>query len=254
MSKSSKHLEIVRPKWSGDDEISHIERRLLPRICLSSEQFKLIHTGKLFSAVDLSETGLALWVPEKADFEHFVVGFKLAGILNLKHEKFPVEVQVQNISSDRVGCTFVSSHPELIQSLARFFDPAYLGTHLKPIPSQSLNGLGFHGPSGTYFVLRKENGSNDSKDNKSIEARFDQMTLYFHGLFVQWEANTGLTSGRVTVSNIPAEIRGIFRLETLFLERDSGIDKKKLGVAREIIQNAHVPDELKGWCVRHFSN
>ena len=242
-AKDSKmnHLKLVAG-IPGVTPREQLERRLLPRVTVGSEQFKLAANGELFSMIDLSETGLALWIPDPASFKYFVVGFTLSGWIKLRHQKFAVELKVQNRGQDRVGCEFHNPSAELTASLRQFVDPVFLGGGLKPIPAPGRNTLWYFGPSGTQLGFRRHR-----------EGQFDQMSLYFLQSFVQWESGLGMISGKVLASDFRSEIQGVFRLDTLFLEPDSSIDHEKLEIAKKIILSSHLPEELKGWGVRHFS-
>src|SRR3954469_9346698 len=80
------------------------EKRRRPRISLSSEQFRLGATGKLFQVLDLSSEGMAFRVISREDFAVLPVQMQIDGILNLKGEKYYIKARVIHLAGNNVGC------------------------------------------------------------------------------------------------------------------------------------------------------
>lgn len=225
---------------SSDRPKSSAERRRLPRINLSGEQFRLDQTGKIFPVTDLSESGMALRILDRADFLLFPVAALVQGVLNLKGEKHSVRGRVRHLGADTVGCEFESLSSEAGARISSFLDPALLGRELKPIPSSEGAGtLWYHGPSGTDLLLRR-----------GPDGQYHRMTLYVLGSYVQWLADGGLTTGRTQPSGEQGENRGVLRFETLLLEADPAADHGKLAVAKTLILSSNLSEDFKKWCTR----
>src|SRR5262249_2303318 len=73
------------------------ERRRMPRLNLTGEQFRLGLNGKIFSVADLSTEGMALRVLEPNDLAVFPVATRIEGTLNLRGEKYAVHAQVRHV-------------------------------------------------------------------------------------------------------------------------------------------------------------
>src|ERR1700751_5635223 len=101
MTKTSPNLEDVSKKGGPPQE-----RRRLPRLNLSGEQFRLSQNGKIFAVVDLSRNGMALRLLDPEDLRIFSVAAEIQGQLNISREKFPVSARVRNVRPDIVGCEF----------------------------------------------------------------------------------------------------------------------------------------------------
>src|SRR5436190_1257440 len=84
----------------GTDQGSGSERRRVPRLNLTKEQFRLEQNGKIFSVSDLSSNGMALRILDSEDLNLFPVGIILNGTLNLHREKFAVSARVRHIGKD----------------------------------------------------------------------------------------------------------------------------------------------------------
>jgi hypothetical protein len=230
----SPNLEVI----SKDFEFRNCERRQLPRLCLSSEQFRLAPTGKVFSVSDLSIHGMGVWLLGREDLAFFSAGLSLEGTLNLNREKYSVQAKVRNLSPDRIGCEFVNVSETLAQALRQLLDPVVLGQELKPFPSGDMNQLWYHGPSSTDVVFRG-----------LAQGQYQQFTVYALGAYVQWDKSEGLTTGRVRPSPEKSEIRGIIRHEALLLDPDLTPLPNKLSIAKTLILSSNLPPELKNWCV-----
>lgn len=216
------------------------ERRTLPRLTLSHEQFRLDATGKLFSVADLSLAGMALRIVDQADLVHFTVGRELEGTLNLRRQKYPVKARVRHIGKDLVGCQFHDLNAEVTRALEKVLDPKTLGQEMKPVPSNDL-GIWYHGTSGTEFMIWRD-----------VDGRQTKLAILVLGNLVQWEENTGLSTGVVESSFEESHVLGVTRFETLLIRPDSRIDHQKLSIAKRLIVSCNLPEDLKRWCLRRL--
>jgi hypothetical protein len=236
-SRESPNLEVI-----SSDRDEDAERRRLPRVAFGGEQFRLSANGKVFSITDLSLEGLAFRVLDPADLVLFTVGAVLEGTLNLRTVKFPFRAQVRHERRDLVGCQFEWLGPGLAESLARYLDPAELGKELRPAPPLAGGVIFYRGPSGTQFELAR-----------SVDGEFQRFTILVLGHLVQWERETGLTTGRPKPSREQSENRGSVRYETVLLERDAKPDPGKLDVAKRLLVSSNLPENLVRWCVRQLT-
>ena len=163
----------------------------------------------------------------------------MQGQLNIKREKFPVSARVRNVRPDIVGCEF-ENLPSMTQAaLKRYLDPDTLGQELRPIPAAGQSTLWYHGPSGTDLLLWR-----------GLDGQYRRITLYIQGSFIQWEEESGVTTGLAETSQERSEIQGIVRLETMMLTADAKPDSAKLSIAKSLLLSSNLPQDLKTWCVR----
>ncbi|MFL5813199.1 MAG: PilZ domain-containing protein [Bdellovibrionia bacterium] len=222
------------------------EKRKKPRIHLSSEQFRVDQTGKLFSVVDLSMDGVAFRILDHADQVMVPIASEIAGILNLRGVKLPVRVQVKNIRSQVVGCQFIDLDASARTALEKFLDPAELGRELKPIPTAQGASLWYHGPGGTDLLF-----------SRALDGRYHRFTLFVLGSFIQWDEESGATTGRAVSSEDRRDQRseewGAVQFETIVLDADTQPDRDKLSIAKDLILSSNLPQDLKKWCARQLT-
>jgi hypothetical protein len=222
------------------------EKRKKPRIHLSSEQFRIDQTGKLFSVVDLSHDGMAFRILNMADLTMLPVATEVSGILNLKGEKHSVKAQVKHLGPRVVGCQFIDLSASARAAIEKFLNPTELGRELKPIPSSDSGVLWYHGPGGTDLLL-----------SRAMDGRYHRMTLFVLGSYVQWDEETGSTTGCAVSSEDRCDQRneewGVVQFETMVLDPDAQPDPDKLSIAKEVILSSNLPQDLKKWCVRQLS-
>lgn len=236
--KNSPNLEVISDPNSQARPMEG-ERRRLPRLSLSAEQFRLSQTGKIYSVVDLSNHGMALKILDRPDFLLFPVATVIEGTLNLAGEKHPIQARVRRLGAESVGCEFEGLTPQMQGVIDAFLSPQRLGAELKPIPSSESGTLWYHGNSGTDLLFRR--GS---------DGQYHRLTLYVLGSFVQWSEEDGLATGSIRPSNSMSEPRGVMRLETLWLDADPQADLGKLAVAKTIVLSSNLPEDFKKWCTR----
>lgn len=216
------------------------EKRRVPRLTLSQEQFRLDPAGKLFAVVDLSESGIALRVVDREDLFSLSVGAEIAGTLNLRREKYAVRAKVRHVGKDLVGCEFHDLPEATARALARVLDPRVLGADLKPIPTGDLN-LWYHGSSGTEFLIERE-----------VDGAIRQMTVVVLGNWIQWKTAQGLSTGVVSNSYEESEIRGVTRFETMLVQEDARLDHGKIAIAKALLLACNLPEETKRFCLRRL--
>ncbi len=241
MGTNSPNLVVIsqNPNDAGPTR-NEGERRRRPRLSLSSEQFKIEGTGKIFCVTDISEDGLAIRIIDTEDFASFTIAARVRGTLSLHREKFPVELIVRRLSSGHVGCQFVDLREDVKKSLAASLDPVSLGAELRPIPADG-GQIWYRGPSGTDLLI-----------GRATDGRYYRMTLYFLGSYIHWDEDKGVVTGRANPSREPAETRGIVRFENLLLDADAKPDPGKLRIAKTLVLSSNIPQDLKGWCTRHL--
>ncbi len=245
MGAKSPTLEVVSNKTRIDSGFIG-ERRRLPRLSISGEQFRLSNNGKLFSVADLSLDGMALRIIDSNDFGIFPIAMCFEGMLNLNSEKFHIKAQVRHLRSDTVGCSFCEITDSCKELITKFLDPTTLGRELKPMPSPDGGMVWYHGPSATNLQLWR--GS---------DGQYSRLSVCVAGNFIQWEASGELSTGRLKDSTERGGSRcveeyGIIKFETMMIEWDQIPDVNKLGIARKLFIGSNLPHDLRQWCIRHL--
>jgi hypothetical protein len=250
----SHNLELISKKLPDENSDHALERRRVPRLCLTGELFRISQfaqqkgqaggqvSGKIFSVTDLSPQGMGVRVIDSEDLRLFAVATLVQGEINLRRAKYPVQGRVKNIRGDIVGFAFEGISAEVQKVLDQYLDPVSLGQELRPIPSSEQGALWYHGPSGTDFLLWR-----------SIDGQYRRMALYIQGMFVQWEVDKGITTGFSRSSDEKSEIRGLLRFETLMLDPDAAVDAQKTAVAKTVLLSSNLPQDLQKWCVRQLT-
>lgn len=216
------------------------EKRLLPRLTVSHEVFRLDENGKLFAVADLSMKGMAIRIADRDDFFSFSVGAEVRGILNLRREKFPIQARVRHLGRELVGLEFETLPSSIEHALARLLDPATLGADLRPVPTEDGSIL-FAASSGTEVLFGQIGAGN-----------FQRVTVMMLGTLVIWDAKSGLRTGTVTNSYEQSFVNGVTRMETLLFDEDRAIDPQKLNLAKAMISSSNLSEELKKFCARHL--
>ncbi len=244
-SPETPELRIVDSRAHGPLESrpveSDIERRRLPRLNLTTEQFRLGANGKIFSVADISSEGLALRVLDRSDLVLFPVEMLCEGTLNLSRQKFACSVRVKHVGTERIGCRFEDIGTDLRQALDKLLDPNELGRELKPVPAVEPGTVWYQGPTGTHLLL-----------SRGMDGQFFRLALFFLGNFVRWEEAGGLSTGRVSSAFEPSEVRGVVRFETMLFDADPQPDHGKLQVAKKILLGSNLPKDLISWCARQM--
>lgn len=220
------------------------EKRLLPRLNVTTEQFKLASNGKLFAVSDLSFRGMALRVNDREDLYLFSVGASIFGTLNLRRVKYAIEGRVRHLGRDLVGVEFTALSDEVEKALQRALDPVTLGQELKPVPTGD-SSVWYCGPSGSEFLIQRD-------FNTEVDSHAIRLTVIALGILVIWDIDRGLRTGVVTSSFEESQESGASRFETMLFDADTGIDSQKLLIARTLIQNSHLQSDLKMWALRRL--
>lgn len=229
-SKTSPSLEVVSPA---------VERRRIPRIALTHEQFRHDETHKLFSVADLSPDGMALKLIDADDAIYFTLGSKFKGTLNFRRHKYPVAGTVRHLEKNLIGCQFENLAPEVVTELGRLLDPASLGKDLRPLPTQD-GSIWYHAPTGTDLVIWR-----------GWDGQFTKLLVIVMGNGVIWE-DSNLRTGMVSGQHEPSEGTGVFRFDTLHLDLDPAIDPQKLQIAKTLLMSSNLPADTKRWFERRL--
>ena len=224
---------------SSESKTSGAERRRLPRLNLTSEQFRLAQNGKIFPVADLSLEGIAIRVLDRADLALFPVGTLIDGTLNLNREKYRIRARVRHIGTELVGCQFDGLKADVKKALISVFDPVSLGKELRPIPASEGSTVWYHAPTGTDLLFWRA----------TANGGYRRFALFIMGSYAQWEEDGGLTTGRASHAFESSEIRGVMRFETMLLDPDRSPDAGKLSVAKKLIMSSKLPQELRKWCL-----
>ena len=235
---SNNPLDLNHPNQSA----GHPERRRIPRLSVTEDQFKISQNGKIFPVVDLSRGGFAIRVLEKRDFALFTLGAAVVGTLNLHGNKYPVQARVRHLGRDMAGCEFESLSQEVVAAFKANLLPENLGKYLRPIPATRTDLLWYHGRSGTDLLI-----------NRTPAGDLEGLIAFFIGSFVQWDEGDGLSTGTSAHSFEASENHGAVRFESLLLNRDQSIDSDKLTIAKTLILSSNLPEDLKSWCVSQLS-
>jgi hypothetical protein len=220
------------------------EKRRIPRLQLSSCQFRLKQNGKIYSVHDLSDEGMALTLLEEQDLLLFPIGTQLWGTLNLKGEKCTVKMQVIYVHRNVIGCRFSEATDEFKAALSRCLDPKVLGKELKRIPSLETKSVWYHSKTGCDLIFFGA----ESTDVKRIQ----KVLCCVLGHFVQWDKAVGVSTGTTrSAHNIP-ESWGLLSYETMVLSLDPAPDSEKLSIAKKVVLSSNLDTDLKDWCLKQF--
>ncbi len=211
------------------------ERRLLPRLALSGEQFRLTSNGKIFGVADLSVTGMALRLLELNDRLLFPVGTHFSGMLNVNRTKHSVAAVVKNLRGDHVGCQFVNVGSELHTELRQWLDPVQLGNSLRLMPQgASSESIWYNGRSGTEMIVWPR------------ENALARIWIVLWGQeFVEWDHATGVRTGELKLGPERDSVQGVLRWAPEWLVPDAAPDLAKLNLAKTILLSSKLPEHWK---------
>lgn len=241
MIQESPNLEVIATEPASSARGS--EKRKLPRLNLTNEQFKLQLNGKIFTVADLSVDGMSLRILDRADLILFPVGMRIGGELKLSSGKLQVKAQVRNLGKERIGLQFDGLDPSVKAELARFLDPKEMGKGLRAIPAIELGTIWYQGPSGTHLLL-----------SRARDGQYFRLALLVLGTFIRWDLESGVSTGRVASAFEASEVRGVVRFETMLFEADPSPDLGKLEVAKTLLLSSNLPKDLASWCIRQLAN
>lgn len=233
------------PDFAGPD----VERRKIPRVSLSSEQFRLASNGKIFAVADLSAEGMALRLLSFEDRVLFPLGTAIDGWLNIDRRKHRVKADVRNIRGEYVGCEFSELGSEVRAELSRWLDPIELGQTLRLMPTPvgfggaAMEWIWHSGRSGTA-VLGKVTPGIDGANREELEK---VVVVLWGTQFVEWCLGKKPTTGAVKFVDDRGAVQGVFRVAPEWFETDSAIDPVKLNIARKLLEHSKLPESWKRW-------
>lgn len=217
-------------------------KRRVPRLRLTSDQFKLNRTGKVFGVYDVSEDGIGLRIIENEDLTFFTLGSTVEGILKFFEEFFPLKLKVSFLDPARVGLQFESTNEKFVTRLRELLSPEHLGSDLKLIPIDGGRGFWFHGRASTDFlVARNQQGA------------FLGFTLQMLGMAIRYRPDEGVTTGWIKSVEKEPEISGLIEVGQVSLDADSVPDAEKLNVAKKFILGSNLPEDIKTWAFEKLS-
>jgi len=215
------------------------QKRKMPRIALSQEQFRLSDNGKIFSVINLSLDGLALKVLETKDSFFFPIGREVSGHLKIEEYKIPLKLKVVHIDRHFAGCQFENIEKESLNTLKNLLNPKYVGERLKLMPSYESQGFWYHGPFSTEVVIKK---------NK--EGKNNELLISVLGSFLQWGEKKGLSTGiSEDTADLDAE-SSLIHINPLTVIFDDSFDHSKLILCRDMLAASPLSSDLKAWCLQ----
>jgi hypothetical protein len=219
------------------------EKRRIPRMAFSKEQFRLSHEGKVFSVVDLSEQGIGLKLIEDEDLHLFPMGGQISGTLNLEGTRIEMKFRVVHLSKTQIGGEFLDVSREFQIQIGDALDPRRLGGELKPMPAQKDITHWFHGPFSTDVLLWR-----------GMDGLYERFLILVRGRYVQWTEETGTTSGRIESGHGDTSEAnwGVFHWDLVEFFKDNAVDRQKLHIAKELILGSKIESDLKSWLSRHL--
>lgn len=218
------------------------ERRRVPRLHLTQEQFRLDANGKVFSVLDLSMGGMGIKIIDGADHVFFTMGASFSGMLKLREKKVRLHAVARHVRKDMVGAEFETLPDESLHALKEALDPGCIGRGMRPFPCPDGRATWYHGTSGADFLVWR-----------GLDGARTRLGLFLLGSFVQWEETEGLTTGQTLAGEDPLEGRGVIGFETLLLEKDEKPDPEKLRLVRALLLQVSCPEELRDWSLRKVS-
>jgi hypothetical protein len=212
------------------------EKRRLPRVNLSSEQFRLSQNGRLFWVTDLSNSGFGVRISQEEDRILFTVGHRIEGLLHVRDRKLRVFGRVRHLGLGGAGIEFEGLDTDAAEFIQKFLDPHSLAQGLKRMPALEERLAWWSGAGGTELWVWHpvENGE------------FERAVLLMWGHFVEWAAQGQVTTGLWSHSLEEPDVRGAMRFETLLFKPDAaGPDRAQLKVAKTFLLSSNLPENLK---------
>jgi hypothetical protein len=221
---------------NGDSNSPETDRRRVPRLMLSHEQFRLKTNGKVFSVTNLSESGFGIRLLDSRDSVLFTVGTHLQGEFKSQEERLSVHATVRHLfvhaDGGQIGLEFEKASTELQQFLKARLEPVSIGEALRPMPSPGEYSLWFRGPVGTDLLI-----------DVDPSGRLDRFALFHAGKTVFFE-NDSLRSGAYDSVPCKEEHRGVVCWDTHEIRFDSGLDERQVRIAKEVILSSKLSGDL----------
>lgn len=218
-------------------------KRRVPRLRLTSDQFKLNRTGKVYGVFDVSEDGIGLKLIDNEDLAVFTLGSTVEGILKFFDEYFTLKLKVSFVHPSRVGLRFETPNTQFTRRLGELLSPEHLGSDLKLIPIDGGRGFWFHGRASTDFLVAR-----------TPQGALLGFTLQMLGMAIRYRPDEGLTTGWIKSIEKEPEISGLIEVGQLSLEPDSQPDLEKLSVAKKFILGSNLPEDIKTWAFQKLTH
>lgn len=224
--------------------IEPLDRRIVPRLEVTSEQFRLSSNGKIFSVVDLSMKGMGIRVIEPDDLFLFPVGKSFSGVLNLRHVKYQISAKVTRVAREQIGCEFENLSDSVSALLNDALDPKWIGSQLKPMPQLDQTGTPYwyHGPSSTEVLIWRE-----------LDGSVSRLFAVVLGQYVSWSEPDGLETGWVASSGQANRRNGLVFQESLDLRKSETADRHAIELVRQLIQSSSINDPMRTKLIRELS-
>ncbi|NDF14526.1 hypothetical protein EB061_04300 [bacterium] len=218
------------------------EKRKLPRFHITPCQFLDQKLGKTFSVQDISRGGLAVRLLDRIDLTFFTVGSVHEGWIKLEGYKLSASFQVRYIRGSLIGGSWVEPSAELLGHLEQISHPEKLGASLKRYEHPDSNSTTwYHSPLGVDLLFYEQGG-------------LSRWMLFLHQGFVQWEKDSGVTTGRSMAEDEEGYAHGIVRLETRLIEYDPQVDRNFIEFAKNLLEHAMIErSELKNLMYSHLN-
>jgi hypothetical protein len=225
------------------------EKRKLPRFHITPCQFHDEGLNKSFSVQDISMGGLAIRLVDRSDLPEFSVGSEHAGKIKVEGVRTEATFRVRYLRGTLIGAEWVTPTKFLLDHLDQISHPEVLGDHLKlyDLPDLS-NAIWYHNPVGVDLLFYKANGEGATAQG------IGRWTLYIHHTFVQWDIESGVSTGKSVAEDEEGYAHGIVRLETRLIDYDQIPDRKLIETAIALVEHAALTahPELKAMALNHL--
>lgn len=224
------------------------EKRKLPRFHITPCQFHDAKLDKNFSVQDISMGGLAIRLFDRADLPEFSVGSEHKGLVKVEGLRIDAIFKVRSIRGTLIGAEWVTPSKELLDHLDQISHPEMLGAHLKLYDLPDLaNAIWYHNPVGVDLLFYKATGEG------ATALGIGRWTLYIHHTFVQWDIESGISTGQSVAEDEEGYAHGIVRLETRLIEYDQFADRKLIEASIALIEHAAINHiDLKTMALNHL--
>ncbi len=220
------------------------KQRLLPRVCLTSEQVLVHDLGAYFSVHDISVGGCGIWLPEKSDQRYFEdrMHMVLDVSLQIFRQHVPTELTVRHVSPNVVGCSFHSLPGEIASKIGLFITGSSdVETLMRPMPQVD-------GTLGTPFLFVQSSGLSawyTGSLGVSVFATATALSFQMATMFVEYDENGFVTGTMESHASSPHQMVGVVRYVPLYVQRDAEPDLDKVRVAKGRILSSTLPESLK---------
>jgi hypothetical protein len=224
------------------------EKRKLPRFHITPCQFHDAKLNKAFSVQDISLGGLSIRLVDRADLPEFAVGTEHRGVIKVEGLKTESAFKVRYIRGTLIGAEWTTPSKVLLDHLQQLSHPEILGEHLKLYDLPELaNSIWYHNPLGVDLLFYKSSGG-------ASALGINRWTLYIHHTFIQWDLETGISTGKTLAEDEEGYAHGIVRLETRIIEYDAQADRMMIETSLALIEHAALAEhpELKAIALNHL--